>query len=224
MTDRAAPGSPGPPAVAHAAGDEPPERAESSALRSAGTPADVKGAADLVALVTAYSEPLFRYAYRLCGSATDAEDLTQQAFLVAHQKLDQVRSAECVRGWLFTVLRNCYLKSRRGKLGLTLADVDVNVLPAEPPKSPLDGEELQEAINQLDDDFKVVVLAFYFENLSYKEIAERLEIPLGTVMSRLARAKAHLRRRLQSDEPAAVAQMEALDSARVLTQPAVVRR
>ena len=147
-------------------------------------------------LVAEYHEPLYRYAYRLSGSAADAEDLTQQVFLIAHQKLDQVRDAQSVRGWLFTVLRNCYLKGRRKGLGLPIAELDVNTLPAEPPEAAIDSQELQAALDSLGDEFKLVVVMFYFEHCSYKEIAEQLEIPLGTVMSRLARAKSHLRERL----------------------------
>ena len=136
------------------------------------------------------------------GSAADAEDLVQQVFLVAHQKLDQIRDAQSVRAWLFTVLRNCYLKRRRKEIGLPLADLDVGSLPEEPPVESFDSEALQAAINALDDEFKIVVLMFYFEQYSYREIAEQLEIPLGTVMSRLSRAKAHLRRRLGEAHPA----------------------
>lgn len=150
----------------------------------------------LVQLVADYHEALYRYAYRLSGSAPDAEDLTQQVFLIAQQKLDQVRDAECVRGWLFTVLRNCYLKGRRKGLGLPVSELDVNTIPQAPPADLIDSEELQAAINTLGDEFKLVVLMFYFEHRSYREIADCLEIPLGTVMSRLARAKAHLRNHL----------------------------
>src|SRR5690606_34165254 len=64
----------------------------------------------LAQLVAEHHQSLYRYAYRLSGSAADAEDLVQQVFLVAHQKLDQIRDAQSVRAWLFTVLRNCYLK------------------------------------------------------------------------------------------------------------------
>ena len=73
-------------------------------------------------------------------------------------------------------------------------------LPEPPPAEPVDAEELQQAINTLGDEFKIVVLMFYFEHRSYREIAELLDIPSGTVMSRLARAKAHLRRRLSANE------------------------
>jgi RNA polymerase sigma-70 factor (ECF subfamily) len=147
----------------------------------------------LVQLVADYHEALYRYAYRLSGSAPDAEDLTQQVFLIAQQKLDQVRDAQCVRGWLFTVLRNCYLKGRRKGLGLPVCELDVNTVPQAPPADLIDSEELQTAIDTLGDEFKLVVLQFYFEHRSYREIADCLGIPLGTVMSRLARAKSHLR-------------------------------
>ena len=159
---------------------------------------------DVGQIVAEHHETLYRYAYRLAGSATDAEDLTQQVFLIAQQKLDQVRDAQCVRGWLFTVLRNCYLKSRRQRLPVTAAsaDLDINTVPEDVAECEVDSERLQAAINALDDDFKITVLLFYFEHRSYREIGEALEIPIGTVMSRLARAKARLRERLgAADEP-----------------------
>ncbi len=141
-------------------------------------------------LVADYHQRLYRYAYRLSGSAADAEDLTQQAFLVAQQKLDQVRDADAVQGWLFTVLRNCYLKSRRRSVALPVSELDVDTLPAEAPTAEIDSQELQAAIDTLAEEFKLVVLMFYFEHRSYREISELLEIPMGTVMSRLARARA----------------------------------
>ena len=67
-------------------------------------------------------------------------------------------------------------------------------MPGEVCQQPIDTEVLQRAINSLSDEFKVVVLMFYFEHRSYREIAELLDVPAGTVMSRLARSKAHLRR------------------------------
>lgn len=155
---------------------------------------------DIAQLVTDHHQTLYRYAYRLTGVAADAEDLTQQTYLIAQQKLSQVRDAQCARSWLFTVLRNCYLKSRRQRTNLpaTDAEVDVNAIPETLAIDALgelavDSEQLQRAIDELADDFKLVVLMFYFEYRTYREIGEVLEIPLGTVMSRLARAKSHLR-------------------------------
>src|SRR5262249_12323174 len=88
-------------------------------------------------------------------------------------------------------------------------EIDASDIPAATVDEPIDAEQLQMAINALPDEFKVVLLMFYFEQHSYRAIAEALEIPQGTVMSRLARAKAHLRRRLQREEPAPVLEQPA---------------
>jgi RNA polymerase sigma-70 factor (ECF subfamily) len=161
---------------------------------------------DIGQLVAEHHQPLYRYAYRLSGSKADAEDLTQQVFLIAQQKIHQVRDTECRRGWLFTVLRNCYSKSFRGRLPTVDSEFDLNSVPAETVECAIDSEQLQVALNTLGDEFKVVVLMFYFEQRSYREISESLEIPLGTVMSRLARGKSHLRRLLCEAEAGQVKQ------------------
>lgn len=167
--------------------------------------ADRAAPLDLATLVADHHAALYRYAYRLSGSAADAEDLVQQAYLVAQQKLDQLRDSAAARSWLYTVLRNLFLKSLRGREPLLAGacDMDLEDLPSKADPREIDGERLQAALNALGDDFKVVVLMFYFEERSYREIAEQLELPIGTVMSRLARAKGHLRQLLAgADAPA----------------------
>jgi RNA polymerase sigma-70 factor, ECF subfamily len=151
---------------------------------------------DVAQLVRDHHEVLYRYAYRLCGSVADAEDLTQQVFLTAQQKCGQLRDSGCVRAWLFTILRNCYAKSFRGRLPLSPTELDLNELPDDEVERSIDSERLQAAINSLCEEFKLVVLLFYFEQRPYREIADILEIPMGTVMSRLARAKSQLRQAL----------------------------
>jgi len=161
--------------------------------------ADNPSGAQIARLVVDHHADVYRYAYRLAGSAVDAEDLTQQTFLAAQIKLTQLRSTETARAWLFAILRNCYLKSRRRRVPLTAAslELDVNDIPAEAVlTSGIDRERLQAAVDALPDDYKLVLLMFYFEDCSYRDIAARLGIPLGTVMSRLARAKGQLRGRL----------------------------
>jgi RNA polymerase sigma-70 factor (ECF subfamily) len=101
---------------------------------------------------------------------------------------------------LFTVLRNCYSKGFRGRLSTVSSDFDINAIPAAIVDRAVDSEQLQMALNALGDEFKIVVLMFYFEERSYREISALLEIPLGTVMSRLARGKTHLRRLLNDAE------------------------
>src|SRR5438034_5771861 len=68
---------------------------------------------DLSALVLTHHTVVYRYACRLCGCPTEAEDLTQQTFLIAHQKLNQLRAASAARAWLLAVVRSCFLKSVR---------------------------------------------------------------------------------------------------------------
>lgn len=164
--------------------------------------ADRAAPLDLAQLVAEHHEALYRYAYRLSGSAADAEDLTQQVFLVAQQKLCQIRDADAARSWLYTVLRNCFLKGRSGRqpLSATSCDLDLSAIADDVDDQPIDTEALQKALGTLSDDFRVVVLMFYFEERSYKEIAEALQLPAGTVMSRLARAKGQLRGTLLAAE------------------------
>jgi RNA polymerase sigma-70 factor (ECF subfamily) len=156
----------------------------------------------LTELVRAHHAAVYRYAYRLSGNAAEAEDLTQQTFLIAVRKVHQVREADRACSWLLAVVRSCFLKSLRksrpvavGSLELEAAEVDQT-----PEFDEVDRERLAAALGELPGDFRLVVLMFYFEELSYQEIASELEIPIGTVMSRLSRAKGHLRKRLEAAE------------------------
>jgi RNA polymerase sigma-70 factor, ECF subfamily len=163
---------------------------------------------DLPRLVADHAAVLYRYAYRLTGSVADAEDLTQQTFLIAHQKLSQLREPAGARGWLFAVLRRAYLKSQRTTRRLPLAGsaFEIESVPDEiVDELIVDRELLQAAIDELPDPYKLVLMSFYFEDLSYREIAAQFDLPVGTVMSRLSRAKSHLRCRLLEPEGAAVA-------------------
>jgi RNA polymerase sigma-70 factor (ECF subfamily) len=159
---------------------------------------------NLQRLIDDHLDAVYRYAYRLAGNAHDAEDLTQQVFLLAQQRLEQLREPERARGWLFTILRNSFLKTVQRtqpvlatNLGLDLEAVPVDNRDGER----VDSAELQAAIEELPAEYRVVLAMFYFEELAYREIAEKLDLPIGTVMSRLARAKAHLRAKLFVTEP-----------------------
>ena len=161
--------------------------------------ADEPGRIDVAQLVAEYHQAVYRYAYRLSGSVPDAEDLTQQVFLIVQEKLGQLRNVERAQSWLFAILRNCFLKACQRRRPVPAADLqlDVDTVPAEiPHEGEIDRERLQEALGQLPAPFRVVLVMFYFEECSYRQIAEELDLPIGTVMSRLARAKRHLRSRL----------------------------
>lgn len=160
----------------------------------------------LATLVTDHAADLYRYGFRLCGSTADAEDLVQQTFLLAQQHLDQLRDPTAARAWLFSLLRSAYgrlVRKTRPSCGTDcdcqfddLAEVDFDAL-----DGPFDVEALQLALNKLPEEQRLVVVGFYFEECSYLELAERLQIPLGTVMSRLARAKVQLRTLLTEKHP-----------------------
>ena len=165
--------------------------------------ADKAPSLDVAQLVADHHQALYRYAYRLTGQSADAEDLTQQTFLIAHDKLSQLRQEERARSWLFSVLRNCFLKScrRQPPLPAASAALDINSVPENRPAGyPIDRRHLQEAIDALPPEFRIVVLMFYYEGCSYKEIAQGLDLPMGTVMSRLARAKGRMRQALLGNE------------------------
>ena len=144
-------------------------------------------------LVERYYALLYRYAYRLTGSTADAEDLTQHSFATAHAKWNQLQDVSKAKSWLFTIARNSYLKSLRGPACVPSESLDEFAAPAE---SEIDGEQLQHALNLLPEEYRTPIILFYFEEFSYQEIAAQMEVPIGTVMSRLARAKGQLRQHL----------------------------
>ncbi|MBL8849137.1 MAG: RNA polymerase sigma factor [Planctomycetaceae bacterium] len=155
----------------------------------------------LNALIEEHSEFLYRFAYRLSGSAADAEDLVQQAFLTAHAKLDQLREADKARAWLIAVVRNAHRKSCRRERPVPFSTVLSNPEPVTESdlEQLLSAESVQEALNELPEEFRAALILYYFDDHSYKDIAELLDIPIGTVMSRLSRGKAQLRERLLPD-------------------------
>jgi RNA polymerase sigma-70 factor (ECF subfamily) len=159
------------------------------------------GQANVQRLVEDHYASLYRYAYRLTGSASDAEDLTQEAFCKAQSKREQLREAGAAKSWLFSILRNAYLhRARSERRHLSLDDVGEVPEPLPENLPAIEPGRLQEALSELPEVFRTPVILYYFEEFSYREIAEQMELPLGTVMSRLARAKAYLRGRLVAAE------------------------
>jgi RNA polymerase sigma-70 factor (ECF subfamily) len=146
---------------------------------------------------------LYRYAYRLTGQQCDAEDLTQQTFLTAHRSLHQLRDVTAVQGWLFQILRTSFVKVCRKRQPQSEIDAEfaINEVAATVENDmAFDVEHMQLRLNELPDTYRIALLMFYFEGKSYDQIATELDVALGTVMSRLSRAKAHLRARIGSVE------------------------
>jgi RNA polymerase sigma-70 factor (ECF subfamily) len=160
-------------------------------------------------LVEAHYEALYRYAYRLAGSAADAEDLTQETFCQAQLKLEQLRDPARAKAWLFSILRSKFLhRVRESKQEHEISLEWVGDLPERlpDPLPEVEPEKLQKALSELPEVFRTPIILYYFEDFSYRDIAEQMELPMGTVMSRLARAKAHLRARLLQGRPEVVAE------------------
>src|SRR5262245_55608992 len=151
-------------------------------------------------LIDAHYEALYRYAFRLTGTSADAEDLTQETFGKAISRLAQLREPDRAKAWLFRILRNLYLHKVRDQKRHKVVPLDaVGDLPgreADETMPEIDPAKLQQALNDLDESFRTPIILFYFEEFSYRDIAEQMDLPIGTVMSRLARAKAYLRSRL----------------------------
>jgi RNA polymerase sigma-70 factor (ECF subfamily) len=154
------------------------------------------------ALVEAHYVALYRYAYRLSGSAPEAEDLTQETFCQAQNKMFQLRDETRAKAWLFSILRNAYLhrvRAAKHARHVSLDGIPEIPEPAPEPGPPLDARQLQVALNELPELFRTPIILFYFEDFSYKEIAEQMDVPVGTIMSRLARAKSYLRERIMDE-------------------------
>lgn len=171
--------------------------------------AEDRAALDIVHLVADHHQVVYRYAYRLTGSTADAEDLTQQVFLQAQEKLGQLRQAESARSWLLAIARNQFLRDCDKRKPLLAGDLHSEAQRVSAADEAIDREALQAALNELPPHYRLVVTMFYFDDCPYREIAEQLHIPIGTVMSRLARAKEHLRARLLEPDAATSAPTDA---------------
>jgi RNA polymerase sigma-70 factor (ECF subfamily) len=150
-------------------------------------------------LVPLYYTALYRYAYRLTGNSNDAEDLTQETFCSAQAKFSQLREPERVKSWLFSILHNAFLVRQRKLRQATFATWEEwihDIETKEEPTALVESAQLQAALQEVPDDYRAVLILYYFEEFSYRDMAEQLKVPIGTVMSRLARAKQFLKAKL----------------------------
>ena len=158
-------------------------------------------------VVAHYYEPLYQFAFSLTRAEADACDLTQQTFYVWATKGHQLRDPAKVKTWLFTTLHRQFLESRRRLTRFPHHELEAvsNELPAIAPKTALqlDSAQVLRALARVDEVYQSPVALFYLEDCSYKEIAEMLDVPMGTVKSRIARGIAQLQRLLANDISAA---------------------
>ncbi len=157
-------------------------------------------------LVNAHYEPLYRFALSLVRSEADACDLVQQTFCRWAAKGGQLRDKSKAKSWLFTTLHREFLGRRRHedkfpKVEISAADeADLAANPASAEKQ-IDGASVMSALQRLDEMYRAPLALFYLEEHSYRDIAEILEVPVGTVMSRMSRGKELLRQIFIEKEP-----------------------
>jgi RNA polymerase sigma-70 factor (ECF subfamily) len=151
-------------------------------------------------LVKLYYGDLYRFGLSLTGNEADAADLTQETFYIWANKGHQLQKAASVKSWLFTTLHREFLKTcrRRNRFSDESIDEGAEGLPNVPADCAerADSRTLLRILGEIAEDFRAPLVLYYMEDLSYKEIADVLALPLGTVQSRIARAKIQLLRRL----------------------------
>lgn len=165
------------------------------------------------ALVERYQDRVFNTCLRICGSSADAADLTQSAFIKAFETLPGFESRSSFFTWLFRIAVNLALshgrRRRRAALSLdALGDAAGDVArpqreAADPARRLIDAElreQIEWALEQLDDEFRAAVVLKDVEDLDYAAIAEVLDVPIGTVKSRISRGRATLRELLVARE------------------------
>lgn len=155
-------------------------------------------------VVHAHYEPLYRFALGLSRREADAADLTQRAFERLGEKADTLRDPSKVKTWLFTTLYRDFLQQKRHDTRFPESEFDESVAATiiELPRveTMTDAHAAVAALQELEEPFRSTLVLFYLQENSYKEIAAILDVPMGTVMSRLARGRELLRARI--DPPA----------------------
>lgn len=159
-------------------------------------------------LVDAYYEALYRFGYSLTRSPDHAADLVQETFSIWAAKNEQLRDRSKAKTWLFTTLHREFLGQRRKQARFSDEPLDENVEQEasgneERADRQLDGQRVVELLGEMDEMYQAPLALFYLQQHSYKEIAEILDVPIGTVMSRLSRGKELLRKRMTSEPSSA---------------------
>ena len=162
------------------------------------------GSPDFEQLVGDYYPTLYRFAFSLVHSEAGACDLVQQTFYLWATRGSQLRDSSKAKAWLFTTLHREFLSKQRREIRFPHTDLEETeeTLPSAviEPSCSLDGETVLEAVHSLDESFRAPVALFYLEDYSYQAIAEVLEIPIGTVKSRISRGITQLYRHLTRGE------------------------
>ena len=154
---------------------------------------------------------MYNFAYRLTLDSDDAKDLLQDTYLKAYRFIDSFQQGTNAKAWLFRILKNSFINDYRKKSKepskvdyqevesfYNSEEVDRQITPDLRVEALQDmiGDEISDALNSLDVDFKTVIILADLEEFKYDEMAKILDIPIGTVRSRLHRARNLLKERL----------------------------
>ena len=161
-----------------------------------------------------HADALLNFGYHLTKSEVEAQDLMQETFLKSFKSIDKYLVGTNAKAWLFRILKNEFInKYRQNQRRPNAVDIDEvhNIQNQEEGSSPLTsyvdlseviyknmmGDEITIALNSLAEDFKVVILLCDIEDFTYEEISKIIDIPIGTVRSRLFRARNELKGKLK---------------------------
>lgn len=148
-------------------------------------------------LIKSYEKDLYKVAIAMTKNEDDALDCIQEAILQAYISIKDLRQDEYFKTWLIKILINkCNALLKKNKKILNL-DVSITENDKVEQSEKL---ELKDSINNLDSDLKIIVILYYYEDMSIKDISESLNVPQGTIKSRLSRARSKLKEMLSIDE------------------------
>jgi RNA polymerase sigma-70 factor (ECF subfamily) len=152
---------------------------------------------------------LYNVAFRYVGNRYDAEDLVQETLYTACNKFHQLRDSRKFKSWMFIILRNHFLKWQRKKAQVQADEFEdgidylsqlesdsIRQDAASVYERKIEAETVQSILDKLPEKYKTVLILHYMEDSSYQEIADMLAVPVGTVMSRLSRAKQNMKKAL----------------------------
>jgi RNA polymerase sigma-70 factor (ECF subfamily) len=159
-----------------------------------------------------HMDALYRTALRMTKNENDAQDLVQEAYVKAYRFWDKFELGSNCRAWLFKIMTNIFINDYRSKsrspMAVNVDEIDDNFLygqlaapgretnPEQEMFAKIFDDDVKKAIEELPDDFRLVVILSFLEGFSYQEIAEIADLQLGTVKSRLHRGRKLLQKRL----------------------------
>ena len=157
---------------------------------------------DVAELVEKYYQPLYRFAYGLSRNPEDALDLTQPTFFLYQTNGGELRERSKVKSWLYSTLYHQFVDRARKRKRFPQFEFKDEMMPGSAeshPKNKIDAKTAVAALGELEEKSRAPLILFYLKSHSYREIADVLDMSIGTVMSRLRRGKDRLRSVLEGE-------------------------